>query len=62
LAPWEGSVTRCGDVAMSAGGEVALGREKGGDDVSWAKANLTGPKNKDNSCGRFNCYKFTVKI
>jgi hypothetical protein len=30
----------------SARGEVAPGREKGGDDVSWADINLTGPKNE----------------
>jgi hypothetical protein len=36
---------------------VALGREKGGDDVSWADANPIGLKNKENPRGRFNCYK-----
>jgi hypothetical protein len=35
-------VTRCSDVAMSAGGEAAPRRGKGGDDVSWADANLYG--------------------
>jgi hypothetical protein len=35
-------VTRCIGVMTSAGGDVA----KGGDDVSWADANLTGPKNE----------------
>jgi hypothetical protein len=44
LIQWEGSVTRCGGMATSAGGEVAPWREKGGDDVSWADANLTGLK------------------
>jgi hypothetical protein len=34
---------------MLAGGEAAPRRGKGGDDVSWADANLTGPKiNKNN--------------
>jgi hypothetical protein len=31
---------------MSVGGEVAPGRGKGGDDVSWADANLIGLKNE----------------
>jgi hypothetical protein len=31
---------------MSARGEVAPRRAKGGDDVSWADANLTGLKNE----------------
>jgi hypothetical protein len=55
-------VTRCGSVTMSIGGEVAPGRGKGGDDASWADANLTGPKNKENSHGQFSCYKWMVKI
>jgi hypothetical protein len=29
---------------MSAGGEAASRRGKGGDDTCWADANLTGPK------------------
>jgi hypothetical protein len=33
----------------SARGEVAPGRKKGGDDVSWADINLTGPKNEKKS-------------
>jgi hypothetical protein len=45
----------------SAGGDVPPGKGKGGDDV-WANQNLTGPKNKENSHGRFSCYKWTVKI
>jgi hypothetical protein len=49
LAPWEGSVTRCDDVGMSAGGEAALGMGKGGDNTSWANVNLTGQKNKKNN-------------
>jgi hypothetical protein len=35
-------VTRCSDVAMSARGEAVPGRGKGGDDISWADANLYG--------------------
>jgi hypothetical protein len=35
---------------------------KGGDDVSWADANLIGPKNEENPRGRFSWYKLTVKI
>jgi hypothetical protein len=62
LATWEGSVTWRDDITMSDGGEAATGREKGGDDASWTDANLTEPKNEENSCGRFNCYKWTVKI
>jgi hypothetical protein len=34
-------------VATSAGEEVAPERKKGGDDVSWADTNLTGPKMKN---------------
>jgi hypothetical protein len=47
---------------MSARGEGAPGRGKGGDDTYCADTNLTRPKNEENSCGRFNCYKWTVKI
>jgi hypothetical protein len=39
-------VTRCSGVTTSPGGEVASGRRKGGDDVSWFDANLIGPKIK----------------
>jgi hypothetical protein len=39
-------VTRCGDVATLAGGEAATERGKGGNDASWADANLTGLKNE----------------
>jgi hypothetical protein len=46
LAPWKGSVTWRGGVAMSAEGEAASGRRKRADDTSWAVANLTVPKNK----------------
>jgi hypothetical protein len=38
-------------------GEMAPRRGKGGDDISWADVNLTGPKNKENSRGEFSCYK-----
>jgi hypothetical protein len=37
-------------------------RGKGGDDASWAEANFSGPKNKENPHSRFSCYKWTVKI
>jgi hypothetical protein len=37
-------------------------RGKGGDDMSWAHADLTKPKNEENTRGRFNCYKWTMKI
>jgi hypothetical protein len=50
---------RRGDVN---GGEVALRSEKGGDDASWADANFIWPKIKENPHGRFNCYKWTMKI
>jgi hypothetical protein len=36
LTQWEGSVTRCGGVSTSIGGEAASRRRKGGEDVSWA--------------------------
>jgi hypothetical protein len=38
------------------------GDENGEDDASWADTNLTGPKNKENTCGRFSLYKWTMKI
>jgi hypothetical protein len=44
LALWEGNVTWRSRVAASARGEAALGRGKGGDDVSWVDMNLTKPK------------------
>jgi hypothetical protein len=62
LAPWVGSMTWCGGVATLARGEAALGREKGGDNASWADVNLTRPKIKENPRCRFNCSKWTVKI
>jgi hypothetical protein len=42
---------------MSVEGEVASGREKGENDASWADANLTEPKNEENSRDRFIYYK-----
>jgi hypothetical protein len=62
LASWEESVTRRNGMATSVEGEAALRREKRGDDVSWADVNLNGLKNKENACGRFSCYKWTMKI
>jgi hypothetical protein len=41
----------------STGGETAPERGKGGDDTSWAGANLIGPKNEKILCSQFNCYK-----
>jgi hypothetical protein len=38
--------TRHEGMMMSARGEVAPRRGKGGDDVSWADVNLTGLKNE----------------
>jgi hypothetical protein len=38
-------IRRC-DVATSVGVEVAPERRNGEDDISWADANLTGPKIK----------------
>jgi hypothetical protein len=55
-------VTRCDIVETLAGGDVAPGRGKKGDDVSWVDTNLTGPKDEKNSRDRFNCYKWTIKI
>jgi hypothetical protein len=49
-------------MTTSARGKTAPGRKKGGNDVSWADMNLTVPKNEENSCGRFSCYKYTMKI
>jgi hypothetical protein len=50
-------MTRHANVAMSAGGEATLRREKEGDDTNWAYVNLTGPKNEENLTDRFSCYK-----
>jgi hypothetical protein len=44
-------MTRCDGMAMSARGEMAPGRGKGGDDASWRDMNLTGPKNEENPRG-----------
>jgi hypothetical protein len=55
-------VTQRGGAVMSAKGEVAPGRGKGEDDTRWTYANLTRPKNEENSRSRFSCYKWTVKI
>jgi hypothetical protein len=49
-------------VTTSDRGEAALRREKGGDVISWADANLTKLKNEENSRGRFSWYKCMVKI
>jgi hypothetical protein len=54
-------VTRRGDVATLAGGDAAPGRGKGRDDASWADTNLARLKNKENTHGRFSCYKWMVK-
>jgi hypothetical protein len=42
---------RCSGVVTSDRGEAAPGRGKGGDDASWADANLAGLKNKKNTRG-----------
>jgi hypothetical protein len=42
-------MTRRGGVMTSVGGEMTPGRGKGGDNTSWADANLTGPKIEENS-------------
>jgi hypothetical protein len=55
-------VTRHSGMTMSARGEAAPERGKGKDDISWVDVNLTRTKNKENSCGRFNCYKWMVNI
>jgi hypothetical protein len=47
---------------MLAKGEATPEIGKGGDDTSWVDTNLTGLKNKENPCGRFNWYKWTVNI
>jgi hypothetical protein len=50
-------MTQRRDVATSIGGGAALERRKGGDDAGWADPNLTGPKNDENSRGRFSYNK-----
>jgi hypothetical protein len=62
LTSCEVSVTRRDDVMMFVRGEAAPRRRKWGYNVSCADANFTGPKNKENSRGRFCCYHWTVKI
>jgi hypothetical protein len=62
LAAWEGSATWHDIVATLVGGEAIPERGKGGENASWAEANLTGVKNKENSRGWFSCYKWTMKI
>jgi hypothetical protein len=49
-------------VTTSTRGGVVPERRKGGNDTCWADANLIGSKNKENSRGRFSCYKLTVTI
>jgi hypothetical protein len=46
-------VTRHDGVVTLTGGEVAPERKKGGDEANW----VDGSKNKENSHGRFSCYK-----
>jgi hypothetical protein len=53
-AQWEESVTRCDDMVMTARGEATPERGKRGDNVSWADANITRPKNEENPHDRFN--------
>jgi hypothetical protein len=55
-------VTRCDGVVTLAGGEPAMGRGKGGDDVSLADTNLIEQKNREKQRSRFSCFKWTVKI
>jgi hypothetical protein len=42
--------------------EAVPRRGKIGANVSWADVNLTELKNEENSHGRFNCYKWTIKF
>jgi hypothetical protein len=51
-----------GGIAMSVRGEALPERKKGGYDASWADANLTRPKNEENSHGRLSFYKWIVNI
>jgi hypothetical protein len=62
LTSWKDSVTRRDDVMTSTKGEATPGSEKGGNNVSWADTNFIGPKNKENSHGRFSCYKWMMQI
>jgi hypothetical protein len=54
---WLHGKEACHDVTTSTRGETTPRMRMGGDDFSWANANLTGPKNKKNPCGRFGFYK-----
>jgi hypothetical protein len=54
---WLHGKEACHGVTTSAGGEAAPRMRMGGDDFSWANANLTGPKNKKNPRVRFGFYK-----
>jgi hypothetical protein len=47
-------MTRCDSVTISARGEAAPRRGKGGDDTGWADVNLTRVKNEENPHGRFS--------
>jgi hypothetical protein len=51
LAQWKGSMTWRDGVMTLARGEVAPGRENGGDDTSCAGVNLTRPKNEEGPHG-----------
>jgi hypothetical protein len=62
LVQWEGSVTWCGGVMMSIGGEAAPGRGKGGDGASWVDVNLIELKNKENQHDWFSCFRWVVEI
>jgi hypothetical protein len=62
LAPWEGSVKRCGSVTTSVRVEVAPGRGNRGDDAVGLTQILLGQKIKKKSHGRFKFYKWTVKF
>jgi hypothetical protein len=42
-------MTWCGGVATLAEGDATPEKRKGGDNTGWADANLTGPKNEENS-------------
>jgi hypothetical protein len=55
-------MTRRGGVMTSDGGEVAPRRGQGGDEVCWADANLSRPKNEEHPHSRFSWYKWMVKI
>jgi hypothetical protein len=50
-------MTQCGGMTTLTREEATLGRGKAGDDAHWADTNLIGPKNEENSRGRFSWYK-----